>query len=98
MNELQTFVLTFVFHRTPAATWLMLPLSEHYCMVSIFNHYHNLPLILTIAGSSGGRAGCLTESQAPPAACRSVLEQDAEPQIAPDEQLAPCMAASAISV
>ena len=31
-------------------------------------------------------------------ACRSVLEQDTEPQIAPDEQLAPCMAASVISV
>ena len=34
---------------------------------------------------SGGRAG-------------SVLEQDTESQIIPDEQLAPCMAASAISV
>ena len=28
----------------------------------------------------------------------SVFEQVAEPQIAPDEQLAPCMAASAVSV
>ena len=28
-------------------------------------------------------------------ACQSVLEQDTEPQIAPDEQLAPWMAASA---
>ena len=32
------------------------------------------------------------------AACWSVLEQDNEPKIAPDVQLAPCMAASAISV
>ena len=34
----------------------------------------------------------------PPAACQSVLEQDTEPQIPPDEHLAPRMAASAISV
>ena len=31
------------------------------------------------------------------AACQSVLEQDTEPQIAPDVHLASCMAASAIS-
>ena len=31
----------------------------------------------------------------PPA---SILEKDTEPQTAPDEQLAPCMAASAINV
>ena len=49
--------------------------------------------------SSGGRAGhlvigrSLVESR-----CRSVLEQDTEPHIAPNEQLAPCMAASTISV
>ena len=46
--------------------------------------------------------GCLVigrfESRLPKAACRSVLEQDTEPQIAPDEQLVPCMAASGISV
>ena len=33
------------------------------------------------------------ESPAPPAACQCILEQDTEPQIAPDEQLVPCMAA-----
>ena len=37
-------------------------------------------------------------SRLPLGACRSVLEQDTEPQIAPDEQLVPCMAASVISV
>ena len=31
-------------------------------------------------------------------ACRCVLEQDTESQIAPDEQVAPCRAASVISV
>ena len=32
------------------------------------------------------------------AACRSALKQEPEPQIAPDERLAPCMAAPTISV
>ena len=54
--------------------------------------------------NSGGRAmvqlweGHWFNSPAPQRACRSILEQDIEPQIAPDEQLAPCMAASAICV
>ena len=30
------------------------------------------------------------------AACRRVLEQDTEPQIGPDVQLAPCMAVAAV--
>ena len=34
----------------------------------------------------------------PLAACQSVLEQHTEPQIASDEQLATCLAASTISV
>ena len=38
------------------------------------------------------------ESRLPLAACQSVLEQDTEPQDGAGEQLAPCMAASAISV
>ena len=50
---------------------------------------------------SVGRAGRLVirgfESRLLLVACRSV-QQDTEPQIAPDEQLAPCMAASTISV
>ena len=45
-----------------------------------------------------GRPGHWYESRLPLAACRSVLEQDTEPHIAPDEQLAPCMAAPAITV
>ena len=38
------------------------------------------------------------KSLSPLAAFRSILEQDTKPQMAPDEQLAPCMAASDISV
>lgn len=46
-----------------------------------------------------GAAVALVRNLAPPiAACRRVLEQDTEPHIAPDEQLAPLMAASAIGV
>ena len=33
-----------------------------------------------------------------PDAYWSILEQDTEPQISPDDQMAPCMAASAISL
>ena len=46
-------------------------------------------------GSSSDRK--VTESRLPLVACQCVLELDIEPQIAPDEQLAPCMAASFIS-
>ena len=42
-------------------------------------------------------AGSNTSSGLSLAACRSVLEQDTEPQVAPDVQFSPCMAASAIS-
>ena len=42
--------------------------------------------------------GCWFDTWLPPAACRSVLEQETEPQIAPDEQLVPCMAAPTIGV
>ena len=44
---------------------------------------------------TGPQATCLSEDKSSPrlswAACGSVLEQDTEPQIAPDVQLAPCM-------
>ena len=42
-------------------------------------------------------AGSNPSSELSWAACWSVLEQDSEPQIAPDVRLAPCTAASAIS-
>ena len=52
--------------------------------------------VYTIEGrcSSGGRACYQVIGRLSWAACRSVLEQDTEPQIAPDVQLAPCMNAS----
>ena len=48
--------------------------------------------------SSGGRAGRLVIGMSVVWIPQIILEQDTEPQIAPDEQLAPCMASSAISV
>ena len=52
--------------------------------------------------SSRGRAasliigGSLVRIPAPPSCMSNDLEHDTEPQIAPDEQLAPCMTASSV--